>query len=77
MTDNRLQILISAVNKDPEKLLRAMNLESDVILVNQLIGDKAPAKVEAGEKSCEINGKNALILNRREREWGFHEIQLL
>ena len=70
MTDNRLQILISAVNKDPEELLRSMKLETDAVLVNQLIGDKAPLGVEAGEKSCEIIGHKALILNRNEKGVG-------
>ena len=70
MADNRLQILVSAVNKDPEELLRSMNLESDVILVNQLIGDGAPAYVRAGEKSCEIGGHRALIINRQEKGVG-------
>lgn len=70
MTDNRLQILISAVNKDPGKLLRAMNLESDAVLVNQLIGDNAPEGVEAGEKTCEVSGHSALIINQKEKGVG-------
>ncbi len=70
MTDNRLQILISSVNKNPEELLQAMNLESGGVLVNQLIGDNAPLGITPGEKSCEINGQQFLILNRNEKGVG-------
>ena len=70
MLDSRLEILVSAVNKNPEELLEAMHPESDVVLVNQLIGDEAPGGIEPGEKSCEIRGHKALILNRREKGVG-------
>ncbi len=70
MARDRLQILISSVNKDPQRLLGGMNLESDGILVNQLIGDGAPEGITPGEKSCEIYGHSFLILNRKEQGVG-------
>ena len=56
MTQERLQILISAVNKDPLELAGIMGLESDAVIVNQLIGDNTPDGVQVGEKSYEYNG---------------------
>ncbi len=70
MSDNRLQILISSVNKNPEFLPEAMNLESDAVLVNQLIGDAAPEGIDSGEKTFEYNGHSVLVLNRREKGVG-------
>ena len=35
MKEMRLQLLISAVNQEPEKLISAMHVQSDAILVNQ------------------------------------------
>lgn len=70
MADNRLQILVSSVNKIPDNLPKTMNLESDVVLVNQLIGDAAPSGIEAGEKTFEYNGHSVLVLNRKEKGVG-------
>jgi len=52
MGDFGLQILISAVNKDVSLMPKRMNLESDAVIVNQLIGEKAPI----GDDSQELNG---------------------
>ena len=38
----RLQILVSAVNKNIDSLLEDMNISSDAVIVNQIIGEKAP-----------------------------------
>ncbi len=70
MADNRLQILISAVNKDPKALLQTMNIQSDAVVVNQLIGDKAPEDVNEGDEKTDYCGHSVLILNRREKGVG-------
>ncbi len=70
MEENRLQILVSAVNKDPQKLLETMNIQSDAVVVNQLIGEKAPTDIQEGDETLEFRGHKALILNRREKGVG-------
>ncbi len=47
-----------------------MNLESDIVLVNQLIGDKAPAGVEEGSCIKSFGDNTALILNLKEKGVG-------
>ena len=49
MSDKRLQILVSAVNKDAQKLPEAMNIESDAVIVNQLIGQDENSCAEESE----------------------------
>ena len=58
----RLQILVSAVNKNIDSLLEDMNISSDAVIVNQIIGEKAP---EIEEKR-ELKGKDILVLQRNE-----------
>ena len=70
MANERLQILISAVNKDPEKLPGIMNIASDAVIVNQLIGEEVPSGIVPGEKSLEYNGHQVRILNRQEKGVG-------
>ncbi len=72
MEQKRLQILISAVNKDPEELIGSMNLDSDAVIVNQLIGDYEDKAVEEGNydyiqafKDYEVR-----IIHRREKGVG-------
>ena len=50
MSDKRLQILVSAVNKDAQKLPEAMNIESDAVIVNQLIGQDENSCAEESEE---------------------------
>ncbi len=66
----RLQILVSSVNKKADKLPDIMGLRSDAVIVNQLIGDKAPEGVSEGDSNLEFKGHRALILNRREKGVG-------
>lgn len=70
MADNRLQILISAVNKIPELLPEAMGLESDAVIVNQLIGSRVHPGIKEGEKTVEHKGHTIRIFNRREKGVG-------
>ncbi len=70
MANDRLQILISAVNKDPMKLSGIMGLESDAVIVNQLIGDDSPDGVLVGEKSCDFNGHLIRSFTMREKGVG-------
>ena len=70
MDRDRLQILVSAVNKDPEKLISDMRLCSDAVIVNQLIGEGAPDTVAEGDREYEFDGFKALVLNRRQKGVG-------
>ncbi|WP_029231877.1 glycosyltransferase family A protein [Butyrivibrio sp. VCB2006] len=74
MDENRLQILISAVNKEAEKLPEMMNIESDAVIVNQIIGedDTAGDGNDSQGKDLEISfgTHKAKILNRREKGVG-------
>ena len=70
MDKNRLQILVSAVNKDPKKLISDMRIASDAVIVNQLIGDDAPEDAPLGNWEYEFDGFTARILNRREKGVG-------
>ena len=72
MEQKRLQILISAVNKDPQKLPEQMNLDCDAVIVNQLIGDFADA-VGTGDDTDYVHtfgDFEARIINRREKGVG-------
>ena len=72
MEQKRLQILISAVNKDPEELIGSMNLGCDAVIVNQLIGDFD----EKIKKDCDqdyiqlFEGFEARVITRREKGVG-------
>ena len=70
MTKDRLQILISAVNKDPKNLPGIMKIGSDAVIVNQLIGDKAPEGVAAGDETFEYDGHRVTVFNRQEKGVG-------
>ncbi len=70
MDVNRLQILVSAVNKDPHRLINSMDIASDAIIVNQLIGDEVPAGVVPGDQEYEFDEFKARILNRQEKGVG-------
>ncbi len=70
MVNDRLQILISAVNKDPYKLPAAMGLESDACIVNQLIGNKAPADQTPSDKAFDFGGHKVSVIIRREKGVG-------
>lgn len=72
MANKRLQILISAVNKDPEELIRNMNLDCDAVIVNQLIGHAQDADMLG--KNCdyiqEFKDYEAMVICRAEKGVG-------
>lgn len=70
MADSRLQILVSAVNKDTSRLPEIMKLESDAVIVNQLIGDGAPAGLTVGDESFSHEGYDVRVITRREKGVG-------
>ena len=70
MANTGLQILVSAVNKDPMKLPEVMGLETEAVIVNQLIGEGAPEGIEPGDVAFEIGEYPAVALNRREKGVG-------
>ena len=72
MANDRLQILVSAVNKDPEELIGSMNLDCDTVIVNQLIGDYQDSDT-AGKRSDyiqEFKDHEARIIHRVEKGVG-------
>ncbi len=70
MVQNRLQILISAVNKDPDSLIPSMGLESDAVLVNQITDDKAQEAVSEADIEAYFGDIRALVLTRHEKGVG-------
>ncbi len=70
MAYDRLQILISAVNKDPELLPGIMHIESDAVIINQLIGDGAPKGISSGKKSFKYREHVVTALSRNEKGVG-------
>ena len=85
MGNKRLQILVSAVNKDAKVLPQLMNLESDAVIVNQIqekreVSESSDGQNEAGMKhqdlpecedySFDYNGHAIKVLNRREKGVG-------
>ncbi len=62
----RLQILVSAVNKDKDSILSKMNLETDAVIVNQIIGKSA----ENSEERISFQGHEALFITRNEKGVG-------
>lgn len=72
MEHKRLQILISAVNKDPEELIGSMNLDCDAVIVNQLIGGfDGEALKEGGNDYIKLFGDHeARIICRKEKGVG-------
>ena len=72
MEQKRLQILISAVNKDPEELIGSMNLGCDTVIVNQLIGDCDERILQKTDHDYTklFEGFEARIINRMEKGVG-------
>ena len=72
MANKRLQILISAVNKDPEELIGNMNLDCDAVIVNQLIGDYRDSDVADKKRDYiqEFKDHEARIIHRIEKGVG-------
>lgn len=70
MDRSRLQILVSAVNKDAEKLPGMMNIESDAVIVNQIIGEDYDGSDEGSEKEISFCGNKVRILTRFEKGVG-------
>lgn len=68
MDKNRLQILVSAVNKNAGKLPEIMNIESDAIIVNQIIGEDKSG--EACEEVVSHRGYRVRVLTRYEKGVG-------
>ena len=73
MDNKRLQILVSAVNKDAARLPEIMNIESDAVIVDQIIGEKAKEQFsfsENREEELEYRGKRIRIIYRDEKGVG-------
>ena len=69
----RLQILVSAVNKDAGRLPEIMNIESDAVIVDQIIGEEFKNKISFSgnsEENLEFRGNNIKILLRDEKGVG-------
>lgn len=69
MNEKRLQILVSAVNKDAKRLPETMKLESDAIIVNQIIGEEKSCEKDLDEEIC-FGEYKATILTRHEKGVG-------
>ncbi len=69
MNNKRLQILISAVNKKSDDMPGKMKIESDAIIVNQLIGDGTDMEPE-GERSIGYDDMDVRIITKREKGVG-------
>ena len=72
MANDRLQILISAVNKDPEELIGNMNLDCDAVIVNQLIGIYQDSDLADKRQDYiqEFKDHEAMIMHRLEKGVG-------
>jgi glycosyltransferase involved in cell wall biosynthesis len=72
MEHKRLQILISAVNKDPKELIGSMNLDCDAVIVNQLIGDPGEKAKKDADQDCVqlFDDYEARVITRREKGVG-------
>ena len=72
MEQKRLQILISAVNKDPEELIGSMNLDCDAVIVNQIIDDSdgEARKDDNNDYIKPFDDYEARIIVRREKGVG-------
>ena len=66
-TDNRLQILISSVNKVPELLPGAMGIESDAVIVNQLKVQELIPGSGTGKRALSITVTASGYLTERKR----------
>ncbi len=53
MKMERLQILVSAVDKDPVRLAETMNLQTDAVIVDQILSDEAKEKLGVREPVTE------------------------
>lgn len=62
----RLQILVSSVNKDVHKLPDKMNIETDAVIVNQLIGTEGTSK----DETFEVGAKTIHAFDRCEKGVG-------
>ncbi len=62
----RLQILVSSVNKDTSVMPEQMNIESDAVIVNQIIGRDAVNT----ERKTEYKGYSILTIDRNEKGVG-------
>ena len=63
--DKKLQILISAVDKEPMELIRRMNIQTDACLVDQILSDEAKERLEFTNFSTESH------------EWGEHRVKVI
>lgn len=68
MERQRLQILVSAVNKEADKLPELMNIESDAIIVNQIISEDCAA--ESFDKEISYGDFQVRVLQRVEKGVG-------
>ncbi len=73
MEESRLQILVSAVNKDARNLPEIMNIESDAVIVDQIIGDTNGLDAfytQDSDTEMDHNGSCVQILVRHEKGVG-------
>lgn len=71
--DKKIQILVSAVNKDAKALPEIMNLQSDAVIIDQIIGDEYKEKLGFkgnSEETFEYAGHSVKILCRDEKGVG-------
>lgn len=70
MNKSSLQILVSAVNKDAGKLPEIMNIESDAVIVNQIIGADVEGSGENSDEEFSYGDYNVKVLTRFEKGVG-------
>ena len=73
MKAERLQILISAVNKDPKELIDRMNIQSDACLVDQILSDEAAQRLGFNGyavENLEYNGHSIKVIKSPDKGVG-------
>ena len=73
MMEKRLQMLVSAVNKDPYKMAEQMNIQTDAVMVDQLISSDAKEMLSFTcnrDEETVVSGNKLRILYRDEKGVG-------
>lgn len=73
MKKNSLQILVSSVNKDAEKLIQEMNIQTDAIIVNQVQKKDGEFEFSSNiedERNYFYSGFSIKVFNRKEKGVG-------
>ena len=68
-----LQILVSAVDKDPVDLVTKMNLQTDAVIVDQILTEEAKKRLGflgASDETINVNGLKVRVLKRSEKGVG-------